>query len=170
MDATYRTCRLAIPLFFLVVKTNVGFSAVASFAVQNEDTDSIAEALTKIKEHICAHGIDIPYFMVDFSTPEINALHQVFPEASVFLCDFHRVQAWWRWLRTKENRCSDQKNSLLNYMRAVADSYSEEEFDENLKKLRSLEIWKREKKLRDYFNDKWLPHRQACLFESSNLT
>ena len=36
MDATYHTCRLMLPLFFLAMKTNVNYSPVASFIVQNE--------------------------------------------------------------------------------------------------------------------------------------
>ena len=45
MDATYHTCRLMLPLFFLTVKTNVNYSFVTSFIVQNEDTKSISEAI-----------------------------------------------------------------------------------------------------------------------------
>ena len=49
MDTTYCTCRLMLPLFFLTMKTNVNYSPVASFIVQNEDTKSISEALSRIK-------------------------------------------------------------------------------------------------------------------------
>ena len=37
MDATYCTCRLMLPLFFLTVKTNVNFCPITSFIVQNEE-------------------------------------------------------------------------------------------------------------------------------------
>ena len=46
MDATYKTCKLALPLFFLVVRMNVGYSVVAEFIIQHEDMTSITEALT----------------------------------------------------------------------------------------------------------------------------
>ena len=36
MDATYPTCRFMLPLFFLTVKTNVNYSPVTNFIVQNE--------------------------------------------------------------------------------------------------------------------------------------
>ena len=35
LDATYRTTRYALPLFFLVVKTNVDYQIVASFVSEN---------------------------------------------------------------------------------------------------------------------------------------
>ena len=44
MDATYRTTRYDIPLFFLVVPTNVGYTVVAEFCVQSERAEDIAEA------------------------------------------------------------------------------------------------------------------------------
>ena len=36
LDATYKTMRYELPLFFLVVKTNVNYVVVGSFATQNE--------------------------------------------------------------------------------------------------------------------------------------
>ena len=62
MDATYRTCRLMLPLFFLAVKTNVNYSPITSFIVQNEDTKSILEALSRIKQYISQDRIDIQKF------------------------------------------------------------------------------------------------------------
>ncbi len=49
LDATYRTTRYTLPLFFLVVKTNVDYQVVAAFVTENEDTESIDEALRIIK-------------------------------------------------------------------------------------------------------------------------
>jgi len=38
LDATYRTTRYAVPLFFLCVKTNVDYVVVATFITQFEDS------------------------------------------------------------------------------------------------------------------------------------
>ena len=45
LDATYKTMRYELPLFFLVVKTNVNYIVVGSFITQNETTASVEEAL-----------------------------------------------------------------------------------------------------------------------------
>ncbi|CAH3106141.1 unnamed protein product, partial [Porites lobata] len=45
LDATYKTMRYELPLFFLVVKTNVNYIVVGSFIIQRETTASIQEAL-----------------------------------------------------------------------------------------------------------------------------
>ena len=45
MDATYETTKYELALFFLAVKTNVGYFVVGEFVMQSETADQIAEAL-----------------------------------------------------------------------------------------------------------------------------
>ena len=49
MDATYKTTRYELPLFFITVRTNVGYSVVAEFVIQHEKTEDISEALNLLK-------------------------------------------------------------------------------------------------------------------------
>lgn len=77
LDATYRTTRYALPLFFLCVRTNVSYEVVGVFISQNENSDSIAEALHIICK--CNPDWNPKYFMVDFDSAEILALEDVFP-------------------------------------------------------------------------------------------
>ena len=49
LDATYKTTKYAIPLFFLALKTNVDYQVVGSFAIQDETTEAITEALGVLK-------------------------------------------------------------------------------------------------------------------------
>ena len=93
MDATYKTCKLALPLFFLVFKTNVGYSVIAEFVIQHEDTKSIAEALGILKERWDRERIQVANFMIDCQQSEENAIRGVFPESCVYLYGFHRLQA-----------------------------------------------------------------------------
>jgi len=76
MDATYKTTRYAVTLFFLCVRTNVDYAVVATFVTQFEDSSSIAEALEVIK--LWNESWSPKSFMVDFSEAEINALESVF--------------------------------------------------------------------------------------------
>ena len=50
LDATYKTTKYALPLFFLVVKTNVNFQVCAVFVIQEESTDMILKALSTVKK------------------------------------------------------------------------------------------------------------------------
>ena len=45
IDAIYKTTKYELALFFVAVKPNVGYSAVADFVLQSETTEQIIEAL-----------------------------------------------------------------------------------------------------------------------------
>ena len=61
------------------------------------------------------------FFLCDYSEAEIGAFKQAFPNVVVYLCDFHRQQAWTHWIR--ERKCSlssDDSDLLLSMLRACA--------------------------------------------------
>ena len=57
-----------IPLFFLAGKTNVDYQIVGSFAVQDETTDSISEAVLKLRNPLWKQKL----YMVDDCEEEIE--------------------------------------------------------------------------------------------------
>ena len=87
MDTTYKTTKYELALFFVAVKTNVGYSAVADFVLQSETTEQIIEALKILSSW--NKDWRPPYFMTDYSEAEISAINTVFPTCKVYLCDFH---------------------------------------------------------------------------------
>ena len=76
MDATYKTTRYALPLFFLFVKTDVDYQIVGSFVCERESTESITEALNFIKDR--NPGWKLLYFMTDYSDEEITSTRPYF--------------------------------------------------------------------------------------------
>ncbi len=91
LDATYKTTKYALRLFFLCVHTNVGYKVVVEFICEYKDAESIAEALGIIR---CWNLSWNPsFFMVDYSLAEINAIEKEFPNVSAFICDFHLKQS-----------------------------------------------------------------------------
>ena len=77
LDATYKTTHYALPLFFLVVKTNVDYLVVAAFLIEGETRENITAALTKIKEW--NPDFNPLYAMVDCCAEEINAPETLYP-------------------------------------------------------------------------------------------
>ena len=65
----------------------------------------------------------------------------IISDCRVWLCDFHREQAWHRWLVSTNNGMKDHKVEATNLLRNIADSQSEEELQKNVDKLKSSEIW-----------------------------
>ena len=77
LDATYKTTKYALPLFFLAVKTNVDYQIAGSFVIQDERKDSIKEALEIIQSWNSTLHPTI--FMTDFDEEEIHAIEETFP-------------------------------------------------------------------------------------------
>ncbi|XP_065659631.1 uncharacterized protein LOC136083790 isoform X2 [Hydra vulgaris] len=140
LDATYKTTRYAIPLFFLVVKTNVDYQVVASFAIQNETVTLITEALTFIK---IWNPLWLPQaFMVDNCDEEIQSILFLFPNTHLLLCDFLREQAWVRWLSAYNNGLRDKRETILVMLRKVASSETHDLYEEHVRELKASELWK----------------------------
>ena len=76
LDATYKTTKYVLPLFFLAVKTNVDYQVVASFVVQDERKTSMQEALAIVKRWNPEWKPTT--FMTDFDEQEIDAIEETF--------------------------------------------------------------------------------------------
>ena len=76
LDATYKTTRYVLPLFFIVVKTNVDYQIVGTFITENETKRAILEALNKFKEW--NHTTSPNFCMTDYCNEEIDALEETF--------------------------------------------------------------------------------------------
>ena len=63
MDATYKTTRHDLPLFFISVRTTTGYCVVAEFIVQSESATHIQEALSLISWNPKWNS---RYFMTDY--------------------------------------------------------------------------------------------------------
>ena len=121
IDATYKTTRYDIALFFICVKSNVGYNVVAEFVIQDETAEKIEEAIQILKQW--NPQWNPKYFMSDYSEAELLAIEKCFPGTKVFLCDFHREQAWERWVKDhKHGLTKDEQEELLSLLRACANA------------------------------------------------
>jgi len=87
LDATYKTCKYALPLFFVCVKTNVGYQVAATFILQNELQQDIQEALLLLKNW--NPDWNPAYFMTDKCVAEINAIETSFSSTTNKLSDLY---------------------------------------------------------------------------------
>ncbi|XP_062587621.1 uncharacterized protein LOC134249268 [Saccostrea cucullata] len=171
LDATYRTTKYALPLFFLAVKTNVGFSVVAEFVVQNETKDLIVQGLQTVQNWVNT-APDKPegwewkpkFFMTDFCEREIVAIEETFSDSFVFLCDFHREQSWTRWVSKTDNGVVGSKEKVLSMLRRCAHSCSEEQFENALASLTNSVEWTGNARFRNWFNKTWLSEKKRWVW------
>ena len=163
LDATYKTIKYELALFFLCVRTNVGYSVVAEFIVQEESAEKIAEALGVIKQWNPSWNPS--FFMTDYSEAELLAIEQVFPSAKSFICDFHREQAWERWVRDhKHGLTKEQGEELLRLLRACTSEESSDpsfghpvdhSFQQRVTELKASSLWKNDG-VKQWLSTKWL--------------
>ena len=61
--------------------------------------------------------------MSDYSEAELLAIETCFPSTKVFLCDFHREQAWERWVKDhKHGLTKDEHEQLFCLLRTCANA------------------------------------------------
>ena len=170
MDATYKTTKYDLPLFFISVRTNSGYCVVAEFIVQSESATHIAEALQTLKSW--NPDWHPTFFMTDHSDAEIAALESSFPATTVYLCDFHREQAWERWVCEKKHALStSDADSLLDHLRACAWAPSadpdeglpyDHHLQEAVAELQRSHLWKTNEYVQQWLNNTWLNMSEVC--------
>ena len=83
LEATYKTTEYSLPLFFVVVKTNVDYQFVSSFVERDETRPAITEALRIIKKR--NPKCDPKCFMVDDCDEEIKSVGNISPREYIYL-------------------------------------------------------------------------------------
>ena len=65
--------------------------------------------------------------MTDYSEEETGAIEQVFRDSFMCICDFHREEAWERWMKQAKHGTEDRK-SVLAMLRCLSQSDTVEKF------------------------------------------
>jgi len=86
LDALYRADRYPLPVFFLLVRTNVNYQVAAVLVVQQETRSSLSNALHIIRGW--NSDVNPRFALVDFSQEEVAALEDTFPGYCTFCCCF----------------------------------------------------------------------------------
>ena len=167
LDATYKTTKYSLPLFFLVVRTNVNFQVVGVMVLQEETTAMIQKGLQVFRD--INPDIHPKYAIVDFDEKEIAALENVFSGIFVFLCDFHREQAWHRWISKSENGVTNIAEQVKVYLRKIAHAINEIKCNEAVSEFLKWEFCSG--KLLQWFHKTWLPEvkRWSLAFRPNDL-
>ena len=161
LDATYKTTKYAVLLFFAVVKTNVNFQVVCVIVLQEETEPMITKALLILKSW--SPDVNPKYTIADFDEKEISASENVFSGILVFLCDFHREQSWTRWMSKAVHGVSLYTDEVKCRLRRIAHAVNEEELRSSLVAFYNWE--KYTGKLENWFSKTWFREiKRWCVF------
>lgn len=92
-----------------------------------------------------------------------------FVECTTFLCDFHREQAWLRWLSKTENGVTSCKQKVLGMMRRCAHATQPAEYQAALGAFESSPEWTSSSKLRNWFSKQWSPQFKVIYLDASQI-
>ena len=82
----------------------------------------------------------------------------------VYLCDFHREQAWERWVRTTAHGVSQERDAVLSQLRRIAHASSEEVYKDAVTGLQDSSVWKDNQHFQHWFQKTWLSQSKVILF------
>lgn len=93
----------------------------------------------------------------------VNMLLLFLSDCKVFICDFHREQAWERWLSKGANRASSFKSDILCRIRRIAHASTVTEYKEAVAALEEWEVWNRPelKSARHWFLNTWIQEHKV---------
>ena len=86
--------------------------------------------------------------MLDHSGVEISAVEEQFPKSIVYICDFHRLQAWQRWVwKSKNGLSQNEQDELMYHLKMIANEKTKREYEDAVDELRGLEVYNEKEKV-----------------------
>ena len=81
----------------------------------------------------------------------------------MFICDFHREQAWDRWLKKVANGCVENRLAILGLLRSVARADTVDQCEKAIATLKISSYWLENFNLGDYLSRYWLNIKEVTL-------
>ena len=79
----------------------------------------------------------------------------------MYICKFHREQAWTRWVRKGENGLkATEQPQLLYFLRNIASSQTSVDLARHKQQLEKSVLWQQKANLREYVTSQWLKCEQ----------
>ena len=80
----------------------------------------------------------------------------------IYLCDFHRRQAWARWLRTKDHGVSDYAEEIVGILQHIALADTFEKMEIAIANLRSSSHYLANSKFRHWIETRWIMCKEVA--------
>ena len=79
----------------------------------------------------------------------------------VYLCDFHREQAWHRWLSTTKHGLRTLKDEVLCSLRRMARASTVEKYQDAVLAFKDSDVWNGNPQLQQWFTKQWESHHKV---------
>ena len=81
----------------------------------------------------------------------------------MFICRFHREQAWDRWLKKVANGCVENRLATLGLLRSIARADTVDQCEKATATLKTSSYWFENSNLGDYLSRYWLNIKEVIL-------
>ena len=144
IDATSGLDRCDSKIFRIVTPSPGGAMPLETLIVSSEWQDILVKAFEMYKSLLPSYafhgrGRNGPVcFLTDNCQAEYESFIQVFPSSEHLLCQFHLLQAIWRWIWAAIHKIENKdRKELINAFRSLVYAKNEDDF---LSKLESFEV------------------------------
>lgn len=141
MDSTGTLDRLGCKVFMLLTNSSTGGLPLGVIITTTESKDAIVVGLKMLQQLLTdsafgGRGLRGPHiFMTDNSAAERGALKEVFPETLLLLCQFHVLQAMWRYIWKYETGVNpSHRRTLFFLFKSLVYERNTEVFQRNVEK------------------------------------
>jgi len=86
----------------------------------------------------------------------------MFLGCEVYICEFHRQQAWERWVSLPKHGVRSIKDEVLARLRQIWDARTSQEYNSLVAKLKNDNIWLKHTSLQQWFGKTWLQESKVC--------
>jgi len=141
-------------VYTIMTNSCTGGLPLAIIITTSESEDAITEALRIIKDDLSENLFNPKIFMTDNNSAERNALAAVFPNAVLLLCQFHVLQAIWRYIWKSESGIQSlDRGHLFFLFKALVLEKNREIFDAKMNAFLEDDIVKKYQDFMTYLED-----------------
>lgn len=90
-----------------------------------------------------------------------HSIHSLDVGNTTYICDFHREQCWERWLRKADNGLTEHREEVLQLLRSISKSSTEDSYHDNVATLKTSKVWQSRPQLRNWFEKTWMPEAKV---------
>ncbi|XP_064642764.1 uncharacterized protein LOC135497036 [Lineus longissimus] len=159
LNPMIETQSYCLPLYFVYVKTDLGYTCVATFIVHKETVENLSSALKVLMQWNVDWKPKYWMTVLKHSGAEITALQENFPASKVYLCPLFVEEAIHRWITVGRYKVDvSEQEELESMILRIKNAEDEPALHEAQCSLEKSHAWLKNQHLQNWFCDLWVPH------------
>lgn len=131
LDTTYNMLSRQLVVMVLCIQDSNGFTQIVGIGIlANETAETLKKFFENFRDHNESIADKIHAFMTDKDLTERSVLKDVFPNANLYICEFHVLKIFAAQITMSKMKISSEKrDEVLDWLDKLVKSNSKEEYD-----------------------------------------